>query len=112
MTVFDRIREKNKVIAFLVRLQNSSFYPIFFAIICAMKKFATINGEAVPYANASIWDRRMVSGASPMQIKSFFPYVGRGCIEHDTVSHDATNKLINKCAKKSLVEKILGWFDV
>lgn len=34
MTVFDRIREKNKVIAFLVRLQNSSFYPIFFAIIC------------------------------------------------------------------------------
>lgn len=77
-----------------------------------MKKFATINGEAVPYANASIWDRRMVSGASPMQIKSFFPYVGRGCIEHDTVSHDATNKLLNKCAKKSLVEKILGWFDV
>ena len=34
MTVFDKIREKNKIIAFLVRLQNSSFYPIFFAIIC------------------------------------------------------------------------------
>ena len=34
MTVFDRIREKNKIIAFLVRLQNSSFYPIFFAFIC------------------------------------------------------------------------------
>ena len=34
MTVFDKLREKNKVIAFLVRLQNSSFYPIFFALIC------------------------------------------------------------------------------
>ena len=34
MTVFDKIREKNKIIAFLVRLQNSSFYPILFAIIC------------------------------------------------------------------------------
>ena len=34
MTFFDKIREKNKIIAFLVRLQNSSFYPIFFAIIC------------------------------------------------------------------------------
>ena len=34
MTVFDRIREKNKIIAFLVRLQNSSLYPIFFAIVC------------------------------------------------------------------------------
>ena len=34
MTVFDKIREKNKIIAFLVKLQNSSFYPIFFALIC------------------------------------------------------------------------------
>ena len=34
MTFFDKIREKNKIIAFLVRLQNSSFYPIFFAFIC------------------------------------------------------------------------------
>ena len=36
MTVFDKIREKNKIIAFLVRLQNSSFYPILFAIICTI----------------------------------------------------------------------------
>ena len=36
MTIFDKIRENNKIIAFLVRLQNSSFYPIFFAIICAI----------------------------------------------------------------------------
>ena len=77
-----------------------------------MKKFATINGEVVPYADASIWDRRMVSSVRPMQIKSFFPDVGRGCVEHDTVSHDATNKRLSKCAKKSLVEKILGWLDV
>jgi hypothetical protein len=34
MTFFDKIREKNKIIAFLVRLQNSSLYPILFAIVC------------------------------------------------------------------------------
>ena len=34
MTYFDKIREKNKIIAYLVRLQNSSFYPIFFAAFC------------------------------------------------------------------------------
>lgn len=36
MTVFDKIREKNKIISFLVRLQNSSFYPIFFAFLCVI----------------------------------------------------------------------------
>ena len=44
MTVFDKIREKNKIIAFLVRLQNSSFYPIFFAIICVI---SGTNGKEV-----------------------------------------------------------------
>ena len=34
MTVFDKIREKNKIISALVKFQNSSFYPILFAIIC------------------------------------------------------------------------------
>lgn len=34
MTIFDKIREKNKIVAYLVRLQNSSFYPIFFAFFC------------------------------------------------------------------------------
>ena len=36
MTAFDKIRENNKIIAFLVRLQNSSLYPILFAVICAI----------------------------------------------------------------------------
>ena len=44
MTVFDKIRERNKIVAFLVRLQNSSFYPIFFAIICVI---SGTNGKEV-----------------------------------------------------------------
>ena len=34
MTVFDRIREKNKIISFIVRLQNTALYPALVAIIC------------------------------------------------------------------------------
>lgn len=44
MTYFDKLREKNKVIAFLVKLQNSSFYPIFFAIFCFI---SGVNGKEV-----------------------------------------------------------------
>ena len=36
MTVFDKIREKNKIVSALVKFQNSSFYPIVFAIICVI----------------------------------------------------------------------------
>lgn len=36
MTVFDKIREKNKIISALVKFQNSSFYPILFAIVCVI----------------------------------------------------------------------------
>lgn len=34
MTFFDKIREKNKIIAILVKLQNSTLYPILFAFVC------------------------------------------------------------------------------
>ena len=36
MTVFDRIREKNKIISFIVKLQNTALYPALIAIICAI----------------------------------------------------------------------------
>lgn len=36
ITVFDRIREKNRIIAAVVKFQNSSFYPILFALICVI----------------------------------------------------------------------------
>ncbi len=34
MTVFDKLCEKSNLLTFLVKLQNSIFYPIIFAIIC------------------------------------------------------------------------------
>ena len=34
MTPFDRIREKNKAIAFIVKLQNTAFYPALCALVC------------------------------------------------------------------------------
>lgn len=34
MTLFDRIREKNKLISLMVKIQNSAFYPALFAVIC------------------------------------------------------------------------------
>ena len=36
MTLFDKLREKNKAAAFLDRLLNTSFYPILFAVICVI----------------------------------------------------------------------------
>lgn len=35
-TIFDKIREKNKAVAFLAKLLNTSFYPLLFAIICVI----------------------------------------------------------------------------
>lgn len=36
MTPFDRIREKNKLIAFIVKLQNTALYPALFALVCVI----------------------------------------------------------------------------
>ncbi len=36
MTVFDKIREKSKVISFIVKILNSPLYPALFALVCAI----------------------------------------------------------------------------
>ena len=36
MTIFDKLREKNKVAAFIDKLLNSGFYPALFAVICVI----------------------------------------------------------------------------
>ena len=73
---------------------------------------AVINGQTIQCADSSIWDRRMDSRSLPMQIRSYYPDIGRGSIEHRTVSHESANSRLEQCAKKSLIEKLLGWLDV
>ncbi len=36
MTVFDRIRERSRLISLIIKFQNSAFYPFLFAMICAI----------------------------------------------------------------------------
>lgn len=73
---------------------------------------ATINGQMVQCANSSIWEQRMVHGSSPVRIKSYHPDIGRGSIEHTTVSHEKADQHLAGCRKKSILEKLLGWLDV
>ena len=44
ITVFDKIREKNRIITRLVRFQNSTLYPILFAVICVI---SGVSGKAI-----------------------------------------------------------------
>lgn len=73
---------------------------------------ATIKGQTVPYTATSLWEQRMISDVHPKPIKSYFPDIGRGNIEHDTVSAKIANKNLLNCAKKSVWERFLGWLDV
>lgn len=41
MTVFDRLREKYKLISLMVKLQNSAFYPALFAVLCVISGTGT-----------------------------------------------------------------------
>lgn len=61
---------------------------------------------------SSLWDLRMLDGAKPMRIRSYYPDVGRGNIAHDAVSHDAAERGIGRLAKKGLLERLMGWLDV
>ena len=73
---------------------------------------ATINGQNIQCADLGIWDRRMNSGSRSVQIRSYYPDIGRGSIEHRTVSHESADRNLLRCGKKSLLEKLLGWLDV
>ena len=47
-----------------------------------------------------------------MQIRSYYPDIGRGSIEHSTVSHEKADRRLECCGKKSLFERLMGWLDV
>ena len=74
--------------------------------------YATINGQMVECADSGIWDRRMESGSRQQPIGSYYPDIGRGSIEHSTVSHECADSRLTQCGKKSLLERLLGWLDV
>jgi hypothetical protein len=54
----------------------------------------------------------MNSDSRCVQIRSYYPDIGRGSIEHRTVSHESADRNLLSCGKKSLLEKLLGWLDV
>ena len=73
---------------------------------------AIVNGRTVQCPDTSVWDRRMSSHSLPMRIRSYYPDVGRGNIEHSTVSLEKADERLGRCGKKNLLEKLLGWLDV
>ena len=73
---------------------------------------ATLNGQTIECADLGVWDMRMNSGSPQLQIRSYYPDIGCGNIEHSTVSHEKADRRLEYCGKKSLLEKIMGWLDV
>lgn len=72
----------------------------------------TLNGMAVGSVPPSLWESRMLSGRKPMAIRSYHPDIGRGSIEHHSVSHDDVEAGIERLGKKTIVERLCGWFDI
>ena len=74
--------------------------------------FAELNGQVINCTDVGIWDDRMSCGSYRMPIKSYYPDIGRGNIDHNTVSSESVNRHLTRCGKKNLLEKLLGWLDV
>lgn len=72
----------------------------------------TLNGKAVGSAPSSLWELRMLSGKSPLAIRSYHPDIGRGSIEHYSVSHRDADSGIERLGKKTVVERLCGWLDI
>ena len=54
----------------------------------------------------------MLAGDLARDIESYYPDVGRGSIEHNTVSHELAERGIARCARKTIFEKVCGWLDI
>lgn len=54
----------------------------------------------------------MLASSLSRDIKSYYPDVGRGSIEHNPVSHDLAEHGIASCARKTIWEKVCGWLDI
>ena len=77
-----------------------------------IEMLATLNGQTIQCADLGVCDMRMNSGSPRMQIKSYYPDIGRGSIEHSIVSHEKADSRLECCGKKSLFERLMGWLDV
>ena len=71
-----------------------------------------LQGATLGYSAQSIWERRKLAGNLSRDIKSYYPDVGRGSIEHNTVSHELAERGIARCARKTIWEKVCGWLDI
>ena len=71
-----------------------------------------LHGATLGCSAQSIWERRMLAGDLSRDIKSYYPDVGRGSIEHNTVSHELAERGIASCARKTIWEKVCGWLDI
>ncbi len=60
----------------------------------------------------SLWDRRMIYHSLPMRIQSFFPYIERGTIDHETVSHYKVEQGLKRGLRISLVDRLKAFFDI
>jgi len=71
-----------------------------------------LQGAALGCKAQSLWDSRMLTGGKTRRICSYYPDIGRGSIEHQTVSHEDADRGLARCAKKSLLEKVSAWLDI
>lgn len=71
-----------------------------------------LQGATLGCSAQSIWECRMLAGNLSRDIKSYYPDVGRGSIEHNTVSHELVERGIARCARKTIWEKVCGWLDI
>lgn len=71
-----------------------------------------LQGVALGCSAQSVWERRMLASSLSRDIKSYYPDVGRGSIEHNPVSHDLAEHGIASCARKTIWEKVCGWLDI
>ena len=74
MTIFDKLREKNKAAAFLDKLLNTSFYPAIFAIVCVFSGTGNKNVyiPCIWFLTATV----IIAGLFSKDLKVFFvPFI-------------------------------------
>lgn len=74
---------------------------------------ATMTAQPAPpeFLAHSLWERRMLRRTIPSRIRSDFPDIGRGNVDHDTVPHRAVERGLGRCARLSILERLLAFFD-
>lgn len=64
------------------------------------------------YLTDSLWDRRMLRGTIPYRIRSDFPDIGRGNVDHDAISHENVERGLSRSLRIPLFSRVLAFFDL